>query len=46
MPLKDQLESDLKEAMRARDQRRTSVIRLLRAAIAYFEIGRTDRKNP
>ncbi|HXI15112.1 MAG TPA: GatB/YqeY domain-containing protein [Chloroflexota bacterium] len=46
MPLKDQLESDLRDAMRARDQRRTSVIRLLRAAIANFEIGRTDRKNP
>ncbi len=46
MALKEQLEAHLKEAMRARDQRRLSVIRLLRAAVTNFEIGRTDRKNP
>ena len=46
MAVKDQLEADLKEAMRARDQRRTSVVRMLRAAVSNFEIGRTDRKNP
>jgi uncharacterized protein len=46
MPLKDQLEADLKEAMKARDQRRVSVVRMLRAAVTNFEIGRTDRKNP
>jgi uncharacterized protein len=46
MAVKDQLEADLKESMRARDQRRTSVVRLLRAAISNFEIGRTDKKNP
>ncbi len=46
MPLKEQLESDLKEAMKARDQRRVSVVRMLRAAVANFDIARTDRKNP
>jgi uncharacterized protein len=46
MALKDRLETDLKEAMRARDQRRLSVVRMLRAAITNFEISRTDRKNP
>ena len=46
MALKDRLETDLKEAMRARDQRRLSVVRMLRAAITNFEIARTDRKNP
>lgn len=46
MGLKDQLEADLKVAMRARDQRRLSAIRMLRAAITNFEIARTDRKNP
>ena len=46
MALKEQLESDLKQAMRARDERRVSAIRMLRAAIGNFEIARTDRKNP
>jgi uncharacterized protein len=45
MGLKDQLEADYKESMRARDARRTGVVRMLRAAITNFEIGRTDRKN-
>jgi uncharacterized protein YqeY len=46
MALKDQLVADLKEAMKARDERRTSAIRMLRAAIGNYEIARTDRKNP
>lgn len=46
MALKERLEADLKVAMKARDQRRLSVVRMLRAAITNFEIGRTDRKNP
>ena len=46
MAIKERLETDLREAMRARDQRRTSVVRLLRAAVTNFEIARTDRKNP
>lgn len=46
MSIKDRLEADLREAMRARDQRRMSVVRMLRAAVSNFEIGRTDRKNP
>jgi uncharacterized protein YqeY len=46
MALKDQLQADLREAMRARDERRVSAIRMARAAITNFEIARTDRKNP
>ncbi|MGH2368410.1 MAG: GatB/YqeY domain-containing protein, partial [Chloroflexota bacterium] len=45
MALKEQLADDLKDAMRARDQRRVSAIRMLRAAITNLEISRTDRKN-
>jgi uncharacterized protein YqeY len=44
--LKEQLESDMRAALRARDQRRLSAIRMLRAAIANFQIARTDRKHP
>ena len=46
MGLKDQLAADLKEALRARDERRLAAIRMLRAAIGNYEIARTDRKNP
>ncbi len=46
MGLKERLEADMREAMRARDQRRLSAIRMLRAAITNYEIARTDRKNP
>ena len=46
MAIKERLETDLREAMRARDQRRMSVVRMLRAALTNFEIARTDRKNP
>ena len=46
MALKEQLANDLKEAMKARDERRVSAIRMLRAAIGNYEIARTDRKNP
>src|SRR2546423_1103581 len=45
MALKDQLVADLKDAMKARDERRVSAIRMLRAAINNYEIARTDRKN-
>jgi uncharacterized protein YqeY len=44
--LKEQLDADLKDALRARQERRLSAIRLLRAAITNLEISRTDRKNP
>jgi uncharacterized protein YqeY len=44
--LKELLAEDLKAAMRARDERRVSAIRMLRAAISNLEIARTDRKNP
>jgi uncharacterized protein len=46
MPLKAQLDSDLKEAMRAKDENRTSAIRMLKAAISNFELARTDPKSP
>jgi uncharacterized protein YqeY len=46
MGLKERLETDMRDAMRARDQRRLSAIRMVRAAIANYEIARTDRKNP
>ncbi len=46
MGLKDRLATDMKEAMRAREERRLSAIRMLRAAVSNLEIARTDRKNP
>jgi uncharacterized protein YqeY len=38
MALKDELEADLKSAMKGRDQLRVSVIRMLKSAIKYREI--------
>ncbi len=46
MGLKEQLDLDLREAMRARDEDRLRAIRLLKAAISNLEIARTDPKNP
>jgi uncharacterized protein YqeY len=46
MGLKEQLDSDLKDAMRARDEDRVRAIRLVKAAISNLEIARTDPKNP
>jgi uncharacterized protein YqeY len=46
MGLKEQLDGDLKEAMRARDEDRVRAIRLVKAAISNLEIARTDTKNP
>ncbi len=45
MPLKEQLDQDLKAALRAHDQNRTGAIRMLKAAITNLEIARTDPKN-
>jgi uncharacterized protein YqeY len=42
MPLKDRLQQDLKEALRARDERRKSVIRLSLAAVINAEIEKGD----
>ena len=39
------LSEDVKDAMRARDERRLSAIRMLRAAIKNLEISRSDRKD-
>ena len=36
--LKDKLQADLKEAMLARDAVKTSVIRMIKSAVTYFEI--------
>ncbi len=45
MGLKEQLDTDLKAAMRARDENRLNAVRMLKAAISNFEIARTDPKN-
>ena len=39
MPLKEKLDADLKDAMRAKDENRLSAIRMLKAAIANYEIA-------
>jgi uncharacterized protein len=44
--VKEQLMSDLQEAMKARDADRVSAIRMLRAAIERMEMDRTDPKDP
>ncbi len=46
MGLKEQLNEDLKDAMRSKDEIRVSAIRMLKAAISNLEIARTDPKNP
>ena len=46
MGLKEQLDQDLRDAMRARDDDRLRAIRMLKAAITNLEIARTDAKNP
>lgn len=46
MGLKEQLDADLKDAMRARDEDRLRAIRLVKAAISNLEFVRTDPKNP
>lgn len=45
MGLKEQLDADLKTAMRARDENRTGVIRMLKAAITNYEIAHSDPKS-
>ncbi len=45
MGLKEQLNDDLKDAMRAKDEDRMRAIRMLKAAISNLEIARTDPKN-
>lgn len=36
--LADKLQNDLKDAMRAKDEQRVSIIRMLKSAIQYYEI--------
>lgn len=45
MGLKEQLDTDLKDAMRAHDQNAVDSIRMVKAAISNLEIARTDPKN-
>src|SRR6266545_6883995 len=45
MPLKEKLDADLKDAMRARDENRLSAIRMLKAAISNFEIAQPQGKT-
>lgn len=46
MGLKEQLNNDLKDAMRAHAEHRITAIRLVKAAISNLEFARTDPKNP
>ncbi|MBO0780628.1 MAG: GatB/YqeY domain-containing protein [Ktedonobacteraceae bacterium] len=44
-PLEEQLRSDMKEAMKARDQVRVDTLRMAMSAVRNLEVARTDRKN-
>ena len=46
MSLKEKLDADLKDAMRAKDENRTGTIRMLKAAIANYEISLPTGKTP
>ncbi|GIL14857.1 MAG: aspartyl-tRNA amidotransferase subunit B [Chloroflexota bacterium] len=46
MELEDQLNNDLKEALRNKETARLSAIRMLKAALAQLVYARTDAKNP
>ena len=46
MSLKDQLNEDLKTAMKAKDETRISAIRMLKAAISNFELARAKDAQP
>lgn len=46
MELKEQLNEDLKAAMRAKDETRVSAIRMLKAAISNFELARAKDAQP
>ena len=46
MDLKEQLEHDLHDAMRARADDRLRAIRMVKAAISNLEFARTDPKHP
>jgi uncharacterized protein YqeY len=46
MGLKEQLNEDLKSAMKAKDENRISAIRMLKAAISNFELARAKDAQP
>ncbi len=46
MGLKDQLNEDLKTAMRAKDETRVGAIRMVKAAISNFELARAKDAQP
>ena len=46
MGLQEQVNDDLKDAMRSKDENRINALRLLKAAFANVEYARTDSKNP
>jgi uncharacterized protein len=46
MGLKDQLNEDLKTAMRAKDETRVGAIRMVKAAISNFELARAKDAPP
>lgn len=43
--LQQQLQTELKESMLARDELRTSVLRMLISAIRYYQIGKSGDRN-
>lgn len=45
MGLREQVDADLKDAMRARDENRVNALRMLKAAFANVDYARTDPKN-
>lgn len=46
MGVREQVDADLKDAMRARDENRVNALRMLKAAFANVDYARTDAKNP
>lgn len=46
MTLREQVDADLKDAMRAKDENRVNALRMLKAAFANVDYARTDPKNP
>lgn len=45
MALKNQIQQDLTEAMKAHDENKTSVLRMLKAAILKFEVSGSEKKD-
>lgn len=46
MGVREQVDADLKDAMRAKDENRVNALRMLKAAFANVDYARTDARNP